>query len=324
MTDQTVNLDVSNTDTGAMTQEQMVAMLLGSEPTIEGDTAADKTAESGKPEAAPEPEAKPEPEKAPEPEAKPEPVILAKDGKHTIEYQKLVDAREEAKTWKQKAEEATALATKNAELAEKLLAAKQEDAKTGTTTAEDELRKLFEDFPELEEGVRKLVDQRMAAIEAKIAPVVQAKEETAAANAADAHFTSIRNAHADFESVVDSQEFGKWVASQPSFVREQYQRVCEEGTAPQVIEMLDAYKGATGLNKPAEPAPSKEAAASKAQEVAAKAKAAPPNSLSDLPAGAAAHHDEAEAIREMNPMALLGKFEGKTPQQIMDLMSRVI
>lgn len=311
-----------------MSQEAMVKLLLGDSATVvEGDTAAATTAESGEPGATTEPEKKTEtaPAKTDEPDASKEPVILAKDGVHTIEYQKLVDAREEAKLWKQKAEEASsALAAKESELAEKLLAAKQEDAKTGSTAAEDELAKLFHDFPELEEGVRKLVDERLAAIEQKLAPVVKQTEETAIADATDAHFKSIREAHSDFESVVDSTEFGKWIESQPSFVREQYQLVCEKGTASQVIEMLTAYKDATGLNKSAAPAPSKEDAAGKAQEVVAKAKAAPPNSLSDLPAGSAVHHDEAEAIREMNPMALLNKFDGKSPEQIMDLMRRVI
>ena len=321
--------------TGEISQDQMAAMLLGGDvPAIgEGETAdnATATADSGKPGAAPELETKQVEstdtgvEKTTDTEEKVEPVILAKDGKHTIEYQKLVDAREEARFWKAKAEEAsTALESTKVELAGKLMAAKQEDAKTGGSAAEEELAKLFQDFPELEEGVRKLVDERLAAIEEKIAPVVQKTEEAAVVDATEAHFKSIREAHSDFESVVESKEFDNWVKAQPSFVREQYQLVCEKGTAPQVIEMLDAYKGAAGLNKPAETNTSKEDVAGKAQEVVAKATAAPPASLSDLPAGAAAHHDEAEAVRSMNPMQLIGKFDGKSPQQIMDLMSRVI
>lgn len=49
-----------------------------------------------------------------------------------------------------------------------------------------------------------------------------------------------------------------------------------------------------------------------------------PTSLSEVPAGTSAPHDEVAAIREMSGTNLMNKFAGKTPDQILELMSRII
>jgi len=65
-------------------------------------------------------------------------------------------------------------------------------------------------------------------------------------------------------------------------------------------------------------------AAAKAAEAISRAKSKAPTSLSQVPAGARAHHDEAEAIREMDINQLSRSLESKTPDEIMKLMSRVL
>ena len=58
------------------------------------------------------------------------------------------------------------------------------------------------------------------------------------------HFTRIRDAHKDFETIFQSPEYGGWVEKQPAFLRASIQAVYERGTAKQVIELLDTYKQA--------------------------------------------------------------------------------
>ena len=65
-------------------------------------------------------------------------------------------------------------------------------------------------------------------------------------------------------------------------------------------------------------------ATAKAAEAIAKAKAQVPTSLSQVPAGSAAHHDEGEAIRNKSGLSLMQTFEGKSSDEILKLMSRVI
>lgn len=65
-------------------------------------------------------------------------------------------------------------------------------------------------------------------------------------------------------------------------------------------------------------------AAARAAEVISKAKVQMPTSLSQVPGGSMAHHDEAEAIRSMSSNGLISNFMGKSPEQIMELMNRVL
>ena len=62
----------------------------------------------------------------------------------------------------------------------------------------------------------------------------------------------------------------------------------------------------------------------RAAEAISKAKAQVPTSLSQVPAGSMAHHDENEAIRNMDMGRLSRTLEGKSPEEIMKLMSKVL
>lgn len=62
----------------------------------------------------------------------------------------------------------------------------------------------------------------------------------------------------------------------------------------------------------------------KAAAVIAKAQTQTPTSLSQAPAGAVVHHDQGEAIRDSDGLSLLAKFDGKSADEIMKLVSRVI
>ena len=261
-------------------------------------------------EAAPEPEAKVE--KAEEAE----PVILAKDGVHTIEYAKLVEAREAEQHWKRVALEA-----------QQLLEAQKAAAAPVTEqpkAQEEQEANLFGDFSEeaIAKGVEKLVASKTAAIQAefdaKLNTVLAPLQAQQAASATDEHFSAIAKAHPDAESVAQSAELESWVNSKPTFVRDVYKNVIGQGTASQVIELLNAFKA----EKPQ--ALVQASAAAAAQAVIAKAQAKPPMSLSDIPAGSNVAVDESSAMLDMSSTGLMSKFDGKSPEQIMALMSRVL
>jgi hypothetical protein len=286
----------------------------------QGETAGE-SADTGAPDAGSETEQKTEqaPAGSSESEDGGEPagekVILAKDGVHTIEYQKLVDAREAAKA----ASAAAAAAQAETErLRAELAAAKATPTQAQATGEEGQAgaEQLFGDYSEeaLKAGVQKLVAQALAE-----APATKAAET----NAAKDHYTAIYTAHPDADSIVQSQEFEAWKASQPSFARAAFDNVQANGSAEQVVEMLGAYRAAHPA-KAAAPAPSGPNARALANAALDKVKPRTPQTLSDIPAGSAAHHDESEAVMDMNANDLLGKFEGLSPEKIEKLLLKAL
>lgn len=263
----------------------------------------------------------PEPEKVP--------VILAKDGVHTIGYEKLVEAREGEKTAK---EEAAALKQELETLKKAAPTPAPTAAPAPAATPEPGAKADFGDFSDeaLEKGIVNLVEARVAAIvDARVAERLSPLQQKQETDAATLHLTTIYTAHPDLDSLVESKELNQWIEKQPSFARAGYRTVLSDGTAADVVEMFDAFKEATGKTA-APPAPTPAPAAAKpdpaaaAQAAIAAARTAPPSSLSEIPAGSAAHHDEATAMLEMSATGLMGKFEGKSPEQIMALMNKVL
>jgi hypothetical protein len=299
--------------------------LLVTQGFVEGDTkvedpaqAEDKPAEEEA--AAPDAAAKEEVKD----EVKDEPVVLTADGKHTIPFSELKSARDDADRLRQQVAD-------QQKLLDSLQAAKDADAETGGTQAQDDvMASLKENFPELADALGPImqsmidagVNQRVSALEAKfkaeLAPLQKSAEETAV----EAHMNSIRAAHPDFETILEGDALNKWVETQPSIVRGAYQAVLDKGTAPQVIELFTAYKTATQAKPEPEQVQVDPKAAAK--EAVDKAKPRAPVSLSDVPAGSQAHHDEAEAILEMNPVNMMEKFNGKTQAQTLELLNRII
>lgn len=257
--------------------------------------------------------------------AEPTPVLLAKDGVHTIPYDKLVEARQAESHWKQVAAQAQAQL-------EAAIAAANEARKPGApeVTAEEvtsDDADLFGDFSEsaIRKGVDALVARQVAAIkaemDAKLAQALEPIKQKEAMSEADSHFGAIEKAHPDVESVVQSDAMEKWIESHPSYARPALRAVIEGGTAAEVIELLDNFKEAQG--SPSKAAASQDVAVA-AKAAIAKAKVAAPSSLSEIPAGAAVPTNSAEQLAEMSDKALMNMFEGKTPEQINALLSKVI
>ena len=335
---------------GELTDAQMLQMM----NLPEGDTSA--LLESGMPAATESAKATPDGEQGttneaenesattPEPEPEKTPVVLAKDGVHTIPYEKLAEAREGEKHWKAQAEAAAAelaalkqQAEQRAEAGEaptqtdKALAFAQEAIAQGVDPS------FFGDFSEeaLAKGVDKVVELRLNEREQAIEKRVQERVEAALAqalgpiqqkqqiDAAQSHMSAIYAAHPDADSIAESKELADWIEAQPSFARAGFKAVLQQGTTAEVIEFFDTFKQATG--KAAQqntPEQSDVSAAAKAALAIAKAQV--PTSLSEIPAGSKAHHDEAQALMEMSDSNALNSFMGKSPEQIRALLERAL
>ena len=163
-------------------------------------------------------------------------VILAKDGKHTIGYEKLVEAREGEKHWRAQAEaQATELealrASAQARADAGVTATRTDNAVAAATAAIDEGvdPNIFGDFSEedlakgLKTLMRKEVAQLSAELRGELAQLVQPMQQKKAVDATAEHYKAIRASHPDADSIADSKELSEWIAQQPSFVRPGYE-----------------------------------------------------------------------------------------------------
>lgn len=324
---------------GVMTPEQAAQFL----ELVEGDTGTKLPDTSSVPSAAPAdaaastaPTAKLEPSKnepgtqAPAEEIEPDPantVILAKDGKHTIPFAKLEEARRNEQAARAAAQAA------QAELAALRAQAEQRAAAGVAPTAADNASALvvqaletgdvdpsiFGDFSEgaMAKGIATLIKQGFVELRQEIAPLKEQQQ----LSEAEKHYAAIYQAHPDADSVAESQELDSWIASKPSFVRDAYRAVLDpqgQGTAAQVIELFDTFKKETGATQAAAaPAPSVDP---KAAAKAAIAAAQPdvPASLSDFPGGRAGASSRMEALDALSPADLAEALEAM-PQAQRDL-----
>ena len=172
-------------------------------------------------------------------------VVMARDGVHTIPYEKLEEARKGEQHWKAQAEAA------QQQLAD-LQAQAQARADAGTAptktdnmvaTAEAAIEAgadvgIFGDFSEeaLAKGIATLVAQQVQArVNAALEPLATKQAKDAAA----AHYDAIYSKHPDADSIAQSTEFAAWVNAQPSAVRNAYWGLFDAktgGTAEEIVE----------------------------------------------------------------------------------------
>lgn len=261
-------------------------------------------------------------------------VILAKDGKHTIPYEKLVQARNGEKEWKQKFDEAQQqLAQLQADAQER------KDNGQAPTVQDNQVNiaqqaidqgvdpAIFGDFDEkgLADGIQKLVDMRDTRVLAMVQQQLQAAlaplQQQQQVSAEQAHFNEIFTAHPDAESIVESKEFNEWKDAQPSFLKDAYETVLDKGSAAQVVELLGLYKSNTQSGQQAAQ-PANDAVKAVAQKAVSQAQTPPPNSLSDLPAGSPAGVSRDERLAAMSPAQLAEEMQGWTPDQVEQFLNR--
>jgi len=262
-------------------------------------------------------------------------VLLAKDGIHTIPYDRLVEAREEGKNWKAQAEaaqlqlqtlHAEAQARANAGQAPTAIDTKAAVAQAAIEQGAD--ASLFGDFSEqdLAKGIEALIEQKTAArVEALVNQHLKPLQEKQATDATESHYSAIYTAHPDADSISESKELADWIATQPSFVRDVYSSVLDKGTTEQIIEMFDLFKEANGKTPATNTETSAESVKAAAKAALAKASTPIPVSLSDFPGGrAGSGATREEAMGDMNANELVDAMYDMTPEQIETYLSRRI
>lgn len=327
---------------GVMTPEQAAQFL----ELVEGDTGTKLPDAGGEPGATPadagttttqDAERQPSTNSGdPTPAASTEPdpanaVILAKDGKHTIPYSKLEEARRNEQTARAAAQAA------QDELAALRAQADQRAAAGIAPTAADNASAIvqqalesgevdpaiFGDFSEgaMAKGIATLVSQGLTqgftALRQELAPITTQHQMSEV----EKHYGAIYQAHPDADSVVESQELERWIASKPSFTQAAYRSVLDpesKSTAQQVIELFDTFKKETGATQAAAaPAPSVDPKAAAKAAIAA-AQPAVPTSLSDFPGGRAGATSRMDALDALSPADLAEALEAM-PQAQRDL-----
>ncbi|MEG1681311.1 MAG: hypothetical protein RR326_14540 [Stenotrophomonas sp.] len=249
-------------------------------------------------------------------------VILARDGKHTIEFSHLDKARTQRDEFKAQAEAAQRELVELRAQAQARADAGQAATKTDNMVATAEAAiaagadaSLFGDFSEeaLKAGITKLVDQRVeAGVQKALAPL-QAKEQV---KAADAHLDAIYKAHPNADSIAQSAEFTAWVDAHPSVVRNALWGLFDTktgGTAEQIVETFDAFVKAGAKEVQQQPA----ATSAAAKAAAAAVKQDPPSSLTGIPGGRVDGLSPDERMADITGgVELMYAMEGKTPEQI--------
>ena len=258
-------------------------------------------------------------------------VVLAKDGKHTIPFERLADARKGEQEWKQKFEDA------QVQLAQLQANAQQRIDNGQAPTAQDSHAAIaqqaidqgidpaiFGDFSEenLAAGIQKVVDMRVATmVDQRLKDVLAPLHQQQQVSAEQAHFTEIFAVHPDAESIVESKEFSDWKNAQPSFLKDAYETVLDKGSSTQVVELLGLYKSNTQSGHQAVQT-ANDAVKAVAQKAVSQAQTPPPNSLSDLPAGSPAGVSRDERLAAMSPAQLAEEMQGWTSEQVEQFLNR--
>jgi hypothetical protein len=259
--------------------------------------------------------------------AEQEPVVLAKDGKHTIPFSELEAARERARQLEQEVQ------------ALKGSAPPAEEPEGATPPAEapnidDEMRDLRRQYREaLWAGDSDLADSIEEKIDAKERERTDriVSDRMAVERAESEAKAKAQAALADVEARAARmlEKYPFLDPANPAVNRDAIDLVIAKRDKLMLsgVAFGDAVEQAVAKVAPLfDKGSTKQGAdvAAKAAEAISKAKAQVPTSLSQVPAGARAHHDEGEAIREMDINQLSRSLESKTPDEIMRLMNKVL
>lgn len=233
-----------------------------------------------------------------------ESVILARDGKHTIPFEKLREARENAKTWKSKYQDL------QAEM-DRLKANEVVSENSDKPDVSDEIDADDFAFDKgsikglVEKAVNDIVSQRLSNIEQQYERDLVRK-----------HVEAIYTAHPDADSIQESREFAGWIDSLPSYVKSSVKQIIQQGTSEQVIDMLNDFKKSQGKTDIAYQAKDKVAKA--------QTKASVPDTLSDFPASKANTKSGFDALRQMSGAELLNALNGKSDEEIDAFLDRIV
>ena len=139
---------------------------------------------------------------------------------------------------------------------------------TDALNSNDEIKEFAEEFPEIHsvlEGSLKTVMERytqamsqafqtlLQQIDQKYQPIASSVTqitEKEKDKAIEAH-------HSDYSTLIQSQELKDWIDSQPKTLKKAYSEILENGTAEDMVELLNDFKLKTGIKTPQESPPKK-------------------------------------------------------------------
>ena len=328
-----------NATDGELSDDAMAKLLVGDM----GDTAMADAADV--PAAAPTVEVEPETQPAQPPEGdgkqgegagegEAEPIILAKDGKSVIPYDKLVEARSEAKA----AREANQALMQEMESIKQQVAAmnagnvqpppqrKPEQPPPDITQLEREWHEamLDDDTDKMVEIRGKINGEIARQTRAEITGEIRA-EQAAREQQAQAITAQQLLDQAAAETVKQYPELdasnGEGDSAKIAEIVEYRDFLIASKGIPAHEALQVAAKRVMGDSKVQTGPAAGDTAAPKASP---PVKARTPTTMSDIPGGTAPHHDEAEAMMQLSSPALLGKMMGMTPDKIMETLARVV
>jgi len=152
-------------------------------------------------------------------------------------------------------QEASELRKKVSEMEERLSYREQlqtQPATTETVAQEGDLKSLMEDYPD----IAKPLISKINSLENQLNNTTQTQEQREEERVMAEHVAAIKAAHPDLDEVRTSDDFQGWMSRQSNF----YQRIAEEGSAEDVVELLNSYKKAVGYDTPIVDKSSKKAA----------------------------------------------------------------
>lgn len=187
--------------------------------------------------------------------------ISAKDGKHKIPYDELKSARQLAHEEKSRADQLQALADQQAQLIADLQEAKNQDALTGGTDAQDavldDFREEFSDIlgENFEKYLSQVIDEKVKPFREKAELAENELKEIKAASeakAAEQEWDRVKSVHKDIDSLIESNAIGKWINSLPEFDQGGKWQVAQNGSVDEKIALIQMYKDANGIKAKAE------------------------------------------------------------------------
>lgn len=118
-----------------------------------------------------------------------------------------------------------------------------EAVEAGDISPDEAMAQLSEDFGD--EFIKMIKAIVVATTKKEVAPVakkVDDVESTMSNKELQAHFGAIGSKHADYQEIGQSEEFKGFIQGLPDDVRGDAEQVAKQGTAEEVIALLDAFK----------------------------------------------------------------------------------
>jgi len=185
--------------------------------------------------------------------------ISTKDGKYKIPYSELKSARQSAHEEKSRADQLQALADQQAQLIADLQEAKNQDALTGGTDAQDavidDFREEFSDMlgENFEKYLSQVIDEKVKPFkekaelaESKLKSIEEQRQQELNAKAEsewEKRVEAFESAHPNWKEINDSPQFASWVGTLPP---EQQQGL--NNSSPENLKFIfDAYAKEKGM-----------------------------------------------------------------------------